>query len=180
MPRRSFWTEGGKLSSTFRAAPSGIEIPVNIWDQRVMGLAYHFQVVFQRQDRHSSFAHNRMIVRDQDPNRFLQGPYNPSGTSYATCSMAVSASNPFAHVHHDLRAWCLQYEKNTIENAMPNKIPTTPAAIGTPSLFSFDNIRIPNNKKPPAKPAKLDAVVIFRNHFCALICSSPAFRHFQW
>ena len=107
----------------------------------------------------------------------VQGPFNPSGTSYATCSMAVSASNPFAHVHHDSRASCLQYEKNTIKNAMPNKIPTRPAAIGIPSLFSFDNIRIPNNKKPHAKPAKLDAVVIFRNHFCPLICSSRAFRH---
>ena len=62
---------------------------------------------------------------------------------------------------------------------MPNKIPTTPAAVGTPSLFSFDNIRIPNNKKPAAKPAKLDAVVIFRNHFAYSFVPLLPFRHFH-
>jgi hypothetical protein len=64
---------------------------------------------------------------------------------------------------HDLIVSYLQNENAEIKNVMPSTIPTMPPAIGISSWLFLKSIRQPRNKKPNARPIKLEAVAILSN-----------------
>ena len=64
----------------------------------------------------------------------------------------------------------LQYENADIKNIAPSRTPIRPLATDVPSLFPLARMRKPSREKPSARPAKLDAVIIFANRLCVFIC----------